>query len=68
MRSRRQIYGRGDRFMVPGDRFTVDSRPNGEAIGGATGEGNVQAFLDGARHLVTKHNDLVTCPLPAVPT
>jgi plasmid replication initiation protein len=46
--------------MVPGDRFTVDSHPNGEAIGGATGEGNAQAFFEGgAGNLVTKHNDLV---------
>lgn len=55
MRSRRQNYGRGDRFMVPGDRFMVDSSPNG----GPTGEGNAQAILSGAGHLVTKHNDLV---------
>lgn len=60
MSLRRQIYGHGDKFTVPGGRFTVDSCPNGEAIGGATGKGNAQAFFEGgAGNLVTKHNDLV---------
>lgn len=60
MKSRRQIYGCGDRFTVPGDRFTVDDHPNGGAIEEPIGEGNAQAFLEGAAgHLVTKHNDLV---------
>lgn len=60
MKSRRQNYGHGDRFTVPGDKITVDSRPNGVAIGEPTGECNAQAFLEGAAgHLVTKHNDLI---------
>lgn len=60
MKPRRQIYGCGDRFTVPGDKFMVDGRPNGGAIEEPTGEGNAQAFLkSGAGHLVTKHNDLV---------
>lgn len=60
MMPRRQNYGRGDRFTVPGDKFTADSRPNGGPTGEPTGEGNAQAFLEsGAGHLVTKHNDLV---------
>ncbi len=59
MKSRRQIYGCGDKFTVPGDEFMVDSPPNGGATKGPTGEGNAQAILSGAGHLVTKHNDLV---------
>lgn len=60
MKSRRQIYGCGDRFTVPGDKFMVGGRPNGGAIGEPTGDGNAQAFFEsGAGHLVTKHNDLV---------